>query len=66
MYSPKISEDLIPRLYRMAKDRRTPMTRLVDGIIRNALANNNLPDGSAAAGSSCLYVRESEPRKAAA
>ena len=66
MYSPKISEDLIPRLYRMARDRNTPMTRLVDGIIRQALAGNNTPDGSAAAGNPCLYVRESEPRKVAA
>ena len=66
MYSPKISDDLIPRLYRMAKDRKTPMTRLVDGIIRQALANNNPPDGSAAAASPYLYVRESGPRKVAA
>jgi len=66
MYSPKISEDLIPQLYRMAKDRRTPMTRLVDGIIRQALANNNTPDGSAAGGYPSLYVRESKPQQAAA
>ena len=65
MYSPKISEDLIPQLYRMAKARKMPMTRLVSVIIRHALTNN-LPDGSAAAGIPCLYVRESEPRKAAA
>ena len=66
MYSPKISDDLIPRLYRMAKDRKTPMTRLVDGIIRQALAGNNTPDGNAAAGYPSLYVRESKPQEAAA
>ena len=66
MYSPKISEDLIPHLYALARSRKMPMTRLVSGIIRKALANNNLPDGSAAAGNPCLYVRESEPQEAAA
>lgn len=38
MYSPKIAEDLIPRLYRRAKAECVPMTRLVDRIIRVALA----------------------------
>jgi hypothetical protein len=38
MYSPKISEDLIPILYRTAKARRIPMTKLVDLLIRAALA----------------------------
>lgn len=33
MYSPKISEALIPILYRMAKDRSVPMTVLVNRII---------------------------------
>ena len=37
MYSPKISEDLIPQLYRKAKVEGIPMTRLVDQIIRDAL-----------------------------
>ena len=66
MYSPKIADELIPHLYRLAKNRKMPMTRLVNGIIRKALANDNLPDGSAAAGDPCLYVRESELHKAAA
>lgn len=65
MYSPKIAEDLIPRLYQIGKARKIPMTRLVDGILRNALANMN-PPHSAAIGCSSLYVRESEPREAAA
>lgn len=42
MYSPKISEDLIPVLYRLAKANRQPMTRLVDGLIRKALVTEDL------------------------
>ena len=38
MYSPKISEDLIPALYRMAKEEGRPMTRIVDRIIREKLS----------------------------
>ena len=37
MYSPKIADDLIPLLYREAKDKGVPMTRLVDAMIRQAL-----------------------------
>lgn len=37
MYSPKIDEELIPPLYRLAKEKKIPMTRLVNGIIRSAL-----------------------------
>ena len=68
MYSPRISEDLIPQLYRMAKDQKMPMTRLVNSIIRKALApgNNNPPEGNAAAGYPDLCVRESRPKQLAA
>lgn len=38
MYSPKISDDLIPTLYRMAKTKGIAMTKLVDQILRAALA----------------------------
>ena len=38
MYTPKIREDLIPRLYLAAKARRIPMTRLVSEIVAAALA----------------------------
>lgn len=41
MYSPKIAEHLIPQLYRMAKERHMPMTRLVNGILGKALAVEN-------------------------
>ena len=39
VYSPKVKEDLIPKLYRIAKKRGVPMTQLVDNIIREALEN---------------------------
>ncbi len=39
MYSPRIDEDLIPPLYRLAKVRRIPMTRLVSEILNEALRN---------------------------
>jgi len=37
MYSPKIAEDIVPRLYWLAKARRITMTKLVDRMIRDAL-----------------------------
>jgi len=37
MYSPKIREDLIPKLYQVAKGESVSMAKLVDQIIRNAL-----------------------------
>src|SRR5262245_20599329 len=39
MYTPKIRADLIPRLYRAAKARKIPMTRLVSEIVAAALAH---------------------------
>jgi hypothetical protein len=38
MYSPKIDEELIPRLYRLRKLKKMPMTRLVNGILENAIS----------------------------
>jgi hypothetical protein len=40
MYSPKIDEGLIPTLYRLAKEKKVPMTRLVNEILRNALGES--------------------------
>ena len=37
MYSPKIEEDLVTKLYQKAKVLGVPMTKLVDQIIREAL-----------------------------
>lgn len=34
VYSPKIAEDLIPKLYVRAKGEKKPMTMLVDEILR--------------------------------
>jgi hypothetical protein len=47
MYSPKINEELIPRLYRLRKLKKIPMTRLVNGILENALLEleKEEPDG---------------------
>ena len=39
MYSPKINEEFIPALYRLAKERKQPMTQLVNEIIGNYLAD---------------------------
>ena len=37
MYSPKIREDLVQRLYLIAKQKRIPMTLLVNGYIEEVL-----------------------------
>jgi len=42
MYSPKIKEDLIPKIYQKAKAQGITMTSLVDKIIRNALNDDKL------------------------
>ena len=57
MYSPKISEELVPVLYRLARDRRMPMTRLVNGILREALASDQLPQDKPA---SCMQCNNEE------
>jgi len=42
MYSPKIKEDLIPKIYQKAKAQGIAMTSLVDKIIRKALNDDKL------------------------
>ncbi|KYC45162.1 MAG: hypothetical protein AMQ74_01913 [Candidatus Methanofastidiosum methylothiophilum] len=37
MYSPKVSEDLVPRLYKLAKEQKRPMTKVLDNLIRDKL-----------------------------
>ena len=51
MYSPKIRDDLIPLLYRLARQEGKPMTRLVDEILRaeverrlRAAGEHSIPD----------------------
>lgn len=44
MYSPKVSESLIPVLYRLRRVRRVPMTKLVHQLLVKALESETLPD----------------------
>ena len=37
MYSPKIREDLIPKIYRAAKNAKVAMTKWVNQVIEEAL-----------------------------
>ena len=61
MYSPKISEELVPLLYRLRVARRVPMTRLVDSLIRKALVAEEQPQEVSAA-----PTASKEPYEAAA
>jgi hypothetical protein len=38
LYSPKLSDDVVRRLYREGQRRRMPMTRLADDLLREAFA----------------------------
>lgn len=42
MYSPKIPERLIPPLYRLARARKEPMTRVVAEVLEDYLASQGL------------------------
>ena len=44
MYSPKVREELIPKLWRLAKARRVPMTKLVNEFIEEALIGEDIPE----------------------
>ncbi len=41
MYSPKIKENLIPILYKLAKQEQKPMTKLVNEMLRAEIAKRN-------------------------
>ena len=41
MYSPKIREDLIPIIYTKAKEKKIPMTKLVNDILRDGLKDTS-------------------------
>ncbi len=45
MYSPKINQELIPALYKIARLRKIPMTKLVNHIIKNHLSNHEMMEG---------------------
>jgi len=47
MYSPRIYPEFIPALYRLAKARKTPMTKLVNTIIREWMEKNAIKDSAA-------------------
>ena len=40
MYSPRIKPELVQKLYKLAKDQHTPMTRVVNKIIEDYFKNN--------------------------
>jgi antitoxin component of RelBE/YafQ-DinJ toxin-antitoxin module len=42
VYSPKINEDLIRNLYRIAKAKGIPMTELVNGFIADAIRDTRV------------------------
>ena len=46
MYSPKIAEHLIPRIYRLARARGQHMTTLVNEALASYLADQDLPASS--------------------
>ena len=41
LYSPKVKEDLIPILYKVAKKEGKPMTALIDEMLRAEIARRN-------------------------
>lgn len=45
MYSPKISEELIPQIYQVAKKAGLAMTVWVSRVIEQALSENGKPEG---------------------
>ena len=66
MYSPKISPELVPVLYREAKSRGIPMTRLVDRLLRQSLASQRLcPEAAEALAEGQTFTRFVPPAKAA-
>jgi hypothetical protein len=42
MYSPKINQELIPALFKIARLRKISMTKLVNQIIKNYLSNDKM------------------------
>jgi hypothetical protein len=55
MYSPKIREDLIPRLYRMGRAMNKPMTTVVDEILRSYF--ESMDEGTDAARDESPFMR---------
>jgi hypothetical protein len=53
MYSPKIREDLIPKIYRAAKKAEVPMTTWVNEAIEEALSNQQEDEGQGTKENEC-------------
>ena len=43
LYTPRLSDDVVRSLYREARRRGMPMTRLADELIRSSLAQSSQP-----------------------
>ena len=46
MYSPKIKDDLIPKIYQLGKATKKPMTQVVDTILRTYLGELKMSETS--------------------
>ena len=44
MYSPKIRDDLIPKIYQLGKATKKPMTQVVDTILRTYLGKLDMSE----------------------
>jgi len=42
MYSPKISEEYVPLLYRLASVKKVPMTQLINQIVKDFLIKSGI------------------------
>ncbi len=58
MYSPKIREDLIPILFKLAIRKKRPMTKLVDEILRKELKERGWLDERQSEGDLKHHFRE--------
>lgn len=58
MYSPKISDLYIPKLYQIAKARRIPMTHLVNEIVYEAIKNLSVVEFEVQEGKTVYQVQE--------
>lgn len=52
MYSPKIREDLVPKIYRAAKGAKVAMTQWVNRVIEEALSPDTKQKGQEISGNS--------------
>ena len=60
-YSPKISEELIPVIFRVALAKKMPMTKFVKHILRDYLEKNHQTEYSQLREKEVSYERKSPP-----